>query len=215
MTFSLFLPDKEKFSWPHLYFLVVIRLNVYRLIISHISGCAKSSCKIRCSPWLCHDTSPTRERYLRFKRINDLGTGARFLSNATHKPWAKNYKMYDYITEELSSPLPHKPFKLNWKRSLSQGHSNGRIMVRFGYLGAQILRRFQAIISFLAPICKSQVKFRGAIKRLFEEYLGDDKKELAWNGMRLELMKNYNGKKVPILLIQGLPTILWKTLQPS
>ena len=31
----------------------------------------------------------------------DLGQGAGFYLNATQEPWAKNYRMYDYLTKEL------------------------------------------------------------------------------------------------------------------
>jgi S-formylglutathione hydrolase len=32
----------------------------------------------------------------------DFGTGAGFYIDATQAPWSTNYKMYTYITEELS-----------------------------------------------------------------------------------------------------------------
>ena len=31
----------------------------------------------------------------------DFGSGAGFYVNATSGDWAKNYKMYDYVTKEL------------------------------------------------------------------------------------------------------------------
>ena len=54
----------------------------------------------------------------------DLGKGAGFYENATQHPWAKNYNMYTYITEELaaiaSTLIPH----FSGEESI-MGHSMG------------------------------------------------------------------------------------------
>src|SRR5262245_57263605 len=54
----------------------------------------------------------------------DIGTGAGFYVNATEDPWARHYKMYDYVTDEIvsvvNSNLPVDPAR----KSIS-GHSMG------------------------------------------------------------------------------------------
>jgi S-formylglutathione hydrolase len=56
----------------------------------------------------------------------DFGTGAGFYVDATQEPWAKGYKMYSYIAQEL----PEKLFKafpqwLDGERVSITGHSMG------------------------------------------------------------------------------------------
>ena len=42
----------------------------------------------------------------------DFGTGAGFYVNATQSPWAKHYRMYDYVVSELPEAIaPNFPIK--------------------------------------------------------------------------------------------------------
>ena len=54
----------------------------------------------------------------------DFGTGAGFYVNATEKPWAQNYKMYDYVTKELPE-LINALFPVDTSRRSICGHSMG------------------------------------------------------------------------------------------
>ena len=54
----------------------------------------------------------------------DFGSGAGFYVDATETPWAKNYRMYSYITEELPQ-LIHDNFSVDPSRQGIFGHSMG------------------------------------------------------------------------------------------
>ena len=47
------------------------------------------------------DTSPRGDDVPDVPERYDLGKGAGFYVNATLEPWAKHYRMYDYVTQEL------------------------------------------------------------------------------------------------------------------
>jgi S-formylglutathione hydrolase len=53
----------------------------------------------------------------------DLGQGAGFYVNATQAPWSRNFRMYDYIVEELPAWVESDPAASN-VRAIS-GHSMG------------------------------------------------------------------------------------------
>lgn len=128
----------------------------------------------------------------------DFGTGAGFYLNATEAPWARHYRMYDYVVEELPA-LVKKNFAADPERQGISGHSMG------GHgaltIGLKNPRTFGSISAF-APICHPSVCPWGT--KAFSNYLGDD--EAAWadyDATRLassvtELPKH------PILIDQGL-----------
>ena len=53
----------------------------------------------------------------------DFGIGAGFYLNATQEPWAKHYRMHDYVVQELPA-LVEAHFPASDKRGIS-GHSMG------------------------------------------------------------------------------------------
>ena len=53
----------------------------------------------------------------------DFGLGAGFYLNATQEPWAKHYRMHDYVVQELPA-LVEAHFPASEKRGIS-GHSMG------------------------------------------------------------------------------------------
>ena len=54
----------------------------------------------------------------------DFGSGAGFYVNATEGKWAKNYKMYDYVTKELPD-LVTAMFPVSASKKAITGHSMG------------------------------------------------------------------------------------------
>jgi len=72
---------------------------------------------------ICPDTSPRGLNIPGEDDSYDLGTGAGFYVNATQEPWQKNYRMYEYITEELSVVVIDN-FPVNGREAIS-GHSMG------------------------------------------------------------------------------------------
>jgi S-formylglutathione hydrolase len=119
---------------------------------------------------VCPDTSPRGEAIANDEAY-DLGQGAGFYVNATEEPWAKHYRMYDYILEELPGII-RQHFPVTDKQSIF-GHSMG------GH-GALVLAlknpEFYTSVSAFAPIVSpTQVPWG---HKALGAYLGDD--QAAW-----------------------------------
>ncbi|WP_299005904.1 S-formylglutathione hydrolase [uncultured Shewanella sp.] len=136
----------------------------------------------------------------------DLGLGAGFYLNATQAPWAKHYRMFDYVLTELPE-LIEANFAVSDKRAIS-GHSMG------GH-GALVLgltfERYTSISAF-SPICHPMSSPWG--KKAFTAYLGEDLD--SWKQYdAVELMRS-KGISTPILIDQGLDDpFLEKELKPE
>jgi len=72
---------------------------------------------------ICPDTSP-RGDDVPDDEGYDFGKGAGFYVDATEAPWAKNFQMYSYVTEELPQ-LIAKHFPVDMNRQGITGHSMG------------------------------------------------------------------------------------------
>ena len=97
----------------------------------------------------------------------DFGLGAGFYVNATQEPWARHYRMYDYVVQELPA-LVEANFPVSTRRGIS-GHSMG------GH-GALICAlknpgRYQSVSAF-APIVNPSNCPWG--EKAFGNYLGED-----------------------------------------
>jgi S-formylglutathione hydrolase len=63
----------------------------------------------------------------------DLGQGAGFYVNATQAPWARHYRMYDYVTRELPALVEAELPLIPGRRAIA-GHSmggHGALLVSF------------------------------------------------------------------------------------
>ena len=143
---------------------------------------------------ICPDTSPRgtdlpgeHERY-------DLGSGAGFYVNATREPWARHYRMYDYVVQELpslvESQLPVLPV-----RGIS-GHSMGG----HGALVCALRNpgRYRSVSAF-APIANPTACPWG--EQAFQAYLGDDR--AAWADWDASLLIAGARERLPLLVDQG------------
>ncbi|OOR89400.1 S-formylglutathione hydrolase [Moraxella caviae] len=125
----------------------------------------------------------------------DLGQGAGFYLNATQEPWAKHFKMYDYIVDELPD-LINAHFPTNGKQAIS-GHSMG------GHgaltIGLKNPDRYASVSAFSPIVAPSQVPWG---QKAFLAYLGENAQD--WQIYdSVELIKQ--GKKLPHILVdQGL-----------
>lgn len=191
MTFSIYLPsNQEKKNIPLIWWLSGLTCTDDNF--SQKSGFQRLAEKHQVAVMI-PDTSP-RGEHVADDEAYDLGQGAGFYLNATQEPWAKHYKMYTYIAEELSaiakSLIPH----FSGKESI-MGHSmggHGALVV-----GMKNKERFRAISAF-APIL-SPSKIPWGLKA-FSTYLGDDKEAWkAWDAS--ELIKEAG--MPPILITQG------------
>ena len=139
------------------------------------------------------DTSPRGED-VADDPAYDLGQGAGFYLNATKEPWAKNYRMDDYITRELPE-LIETNFPVSDKRSI-MGHSMG------GHGALTIALRnpgkYQAVSAFSPIVAPSQVPWG---EKAFSSYLGDDRE--AWKAHDATALLAGAEERLPILIDQG------------
>lgn len=131
----------------------------------------------------------------------DFGSAAGFYVNATEEPWAKHYKMYDYITKELPDLLFNDPEfsgKLDGTRVSISGHSMG------GH-GALTLflknpGKYKSVSAF-SPI-SNPVNAPWGVKA-FTGYFGADNKDLWKQHDATELIAGYSGPTPTILIDVG------------
>ncbi len=124
----------------------------------------------------------------------DFGLGAGFYVNATREPFAKHYRMYDYIVSELPQLLEAE-LPLNEQRAIS-GHSmggHGALVI-----GLRNRERYRSISAF-SPIC-NPVNCPWGIKA-FSGYLGDDQRQ--WQQYDASILLEKAQNPLPILVDQG------------
>ena len=143
---------------------------------------------------VCPDTSPRGED-VADDEAYDLGQGAGFYLNATEAPWAKHYRMYDYIVEELPA-LIREHFPVSDKQSIC-GHSMG------GH-GALVLAlknpEFYTSVSAFAPIVSPTQAPWG--HKALGAYLGDNK--MAWQQYDAVKLIEHGARVRSLLVDQGL-----------
>ncbi|GAA3925917.1 S-formylglutathione hydrolase [Luteimonas lutimaris] len=124
----------------------------------------------------------------------DLGKGAGFYVNATREPWAKHYRMYDYVVDELPAWVEAN-LPATDARAVS-GHSmggHGALVIALRNPG-----RYRSVSAFSPIVAPSQVPW-GA--KAFDAYLGDDRE--AWKQYdAVELVKGAR-ETLPLLVDQG------------
>lgn len=124
----------------------------------------------------------------------DLGKGAGFYLNATQEPWAKHYRMYDYIVEELPA-LIEANFPASDSRSI-MGHSmggHGALTIALKNPG-----RYRAVSAFSPIVAPSQVPWG---EKAFTAYLGPDRE--TWTQYDATALLASAKERLPILIDQG------------
>lgn len=125
----------------------------------------------------------------------DFGEGAGFYLNATHAPWAKRFRMYDYVTHELPA-LVHAFFPTLPNREGIMGHSmggHGALVAAFKQPGRYLS------VSALAPISAPSRCPWG--RNAFTKYLGLD--QAAWKEYDASQLVSRARTTFPILVDQG------------
>lgn len=124
----------------------------------------------------------------------DFGLGAGFYVNATQAPWARNYRMHDYVVHELPA-LIEANFSVSTKRGIS-GHSMGG----HGALVCALRNpgRYQSLSAF-APICNPLNVPWG--EKAFSRYLGEDR--TSWRDWDASVLLAEAVEPLPILIDQG------------
>src|SRR5215469_6062074 len=171
MTFSVFVPDhREGTKLP-----VVTYLS--GLTCTHANVTEKGEFRSACAEhgliFVAPDTSPRGEGVPGDPANSyDFGLGAGFYVDATEAPFARNYRMWTYVTDELPKLIAEQ-FPVDAKRQSIMGHSMGG----HGALTCALRNphRYRAASAFAPIVAPSQVPW--GIKAL-GGYLGSNKD--AW-----------------------------------
>ena len=204
MTFGLFLPaEAETGAVPVLWYLS-------GLTCTHENAMVKAGAQ----RWAAEagialvfpDTSPRGEGVAN-DAAYDLGQGAGFYVNATQKPWAPHFRMWDYVTDELPRVL-FNAFPLAEEAQAITGHSmggHGALTIAMSFPG-----RFRSVSAF-APICNPTGSDWG--RKQFTAYLGTD--ESAWAPHDATLLMKKRGFDGPMLIDQGTSDQFLDLLKPE
>ncbi len=124
----------------------------------------------------------------------DFGQGAGFYVDATEEPWARNYRMHDYVTRELPA-LVEASFPVTGSRSIA-GHSmggHGALVCALKHPGS-----YKAVSAF-SPIVNPAAVPWG--EKAFGRYLGPNRDRwLKWDACALIATAP---ERLPILIDQG------------
>ena len=137
----------------------------------------------------------------------DLGQGAGFYLNATEHPWVNNFKMWDYITLDLTNII-NKHFNVDMARQSIMGHSmggHGALTIGMGIPG-----RFKSI-SALSPICNPTGADWG--RKQLAAYLGND--EQSWLGHDSSILMSNEGFDGKVLIDIGSNDQFMDLLRPE
>ncbi|CAK6698763.1 S-formylglutathione hydrolase [Synechococcus sp. BA-124 BA4] len=125
----------------------------------------------------------------------DFGHGAGFYLNASEAPWARHYRMHDYVVEELPELL-ERELPLNGRRGVS-GHSmggHGALVCALRHPGL-----YRSVSAF-APISHPSRCPWG--EKAFSRYLGPDRSRWReWDACELIVSAP---ERLPLLIDQGL-----------
>lgn len=192
MTFGLFLPQEAQ-DGP-----VPLLWYLSGLTCTHENAMTKAGAQAWAAEHgiaLCFpDTSPRGDE-VADDDAYDLGKGAGFYVNATEEPWAKHYRMWDYITEELPALLGNS-FALDMDRQSITGHSMGG----HGALTMAMSPRGQfRSVSAFAPISNPTASDWG--RKQLSAYLGNN--EELWSLHDATLCMRTHGFDGPILIDTG------------
>jgi len=169
MTFSVYVPaHKDGTKLPVVWYLS-------GLTCTHANVTEKGEYRAACAElgliFVAPDTSPRGENVPGDPaNAYDFGIGAGFYVDATQEPFAHNYRMWSYVTEELPK-LVTGHFPVDAARQSILGHSMGG----HGALTAalRLPDRFRAASAFAPIVAPSHVPW--GIKAL-GGYLGDNKR---------------------------------------
>lgn len=194
MNFSIFLPPQAKTaSVPVLYWLSGLTCSDENFVQK--AGAQRYAAEHGVAI-VATDTSPRGDKIPDDPQGSwDFGLGAGFYVNATEDPWRVNYRMYDYITEEIPALIAAN-FPILPELSAIFGHSMGG----HGALTIALRNpdRYRSVSAFSPIVAPSQCPWG---TKALGNYLGDD----------IEKWKNYDSceliragaQQLPMLVDQG------------
>ncbi|SDD70832.1 S-formylglutathione hydrolase [Paracoccus isoporae] len=204
MTFAVYLPPQaETAEVPVLWYLS-------GLTCTHENAMTKAGAQDHAAreglALIFPDTSPRGEGVADDEAF-DLGQGAGFYLNATQDPWAKHFRMWDYIAQELPD-LVFDAFPLDRAAQGITGHSMGG----HGALTlAMTLPDTYRSVSAFAPIANPSESDWG--RKQFAAYLGEDRD--AWAAHDATLLMADRGYPGEILIDQGTEDQFLDLLRPE
>jgi S-formylglutathione hydrolase len=170
MTFSIFLPPHadQGGKLPVVWYLS-------GLTCTHANVTEKGEYRAACAKhglvFIAPDTSP-RGVTVPDADGYDFGQGAGFYVDATQEPWAANFRMWSYVTEELPALIAAE-LPIDLERQGITGHSmggHGALTVALSFPD-----RFRSVSAFAPIVAPSQVPWG---QKALGGYLGDDRS--AW-----------------------------------
>ncbi|MBJ2151118.1 S-formylglutathione hydrolase [Paracoccus sp. IB05] len=204
MTFGLFLPEgAEDGPVPLLWYLSGLTCTHENAMVK--AGAQRWAAEAGIA-LIFPDTSPRGEAVANDEAY-DLGQGAGFYVNATEGPWARHYKMWDYVTDELPD-LVFRAFPLEEGLQAITGHSmggHGALTIAMSFPG-----RFSSVSAF-SPICNPMASDWG--RKQFTAYLGAD--ESTWAPHDASALMRKRGFDGPVLIDQGTSDQFIDLLKPE
>ena len=167
MAFSIFLPPQAEDggNLPVVWYLS-------GLTCTHANVTEKGEYRAACAElgliFVAPDTSPRGDDVPDVEEY-DFGKGAGFYVDAAEEPWAKNYRMWSYVTEELPA-LVAAEFPVDMDRQGITGHSmggHGALTVALNFSN-----RFRGVSAFAPIVAPSQVPWG---QKALSGYLGDNR----------------------------------------
>ena len=194
MNFSIYLPPQaESESVPVLYWLSGLTCTDENFVQK--AGAQRYAAEHGVA-LVATDTSPRGEQVPDDPDGSwDFGIGAGFYVNATEDPWRTNYRMYDYITEEIPAVVA-EAFPVQAERSAIFGHSMG------GH-GALVIAlrnpdRYRSVSAFSPIVAPTRCPWG---EKALGLYLGDNVENWK-NYDSCELIRAGAGQ-LPLLVDQG------------
>jgi S-formylglutathione hydrolase len=208
MTFSIYLPPQANGGerLPVVWYLS-------GLTCTHANVTEKGEYRAACAELglilVAPDTSPRGEGVPDdVAGAYDFGLGAGFYVDATREPWAANYRMWTYVTEELPA-LVIGEFPADGQAQAITGHSMG------GHGALTVALRnpglFRSVSAFAPIVAPSQVPWG---QKALGGYLGDD--PAAWRKHDAVALIE-DGARLPELLVDvgDSDTFIEKELRPE
>jgi S-formylglutathione hydrolase len=194
MRFGVFLPPQAQGARvPVLYWLSGLTCTEENFIVK--AGAQRVAAELGLA-LVVPDTSPRGLKIPGDDAAYDFGVGAGFYVDATREPWARNYRMYSYVTSELPA-LVAGEFPLDAARAGIFGHSmggHGALTIALKNPG-----RYQSVSAF-API-SSPMRVPWGEKAL-TGYLGAER--AAWREYdATALIEDRGWRGPPLLVDQG------------
>jgi S-formylglutathione hydrolase len=206
MTFGVYLPPQAEAGAP-----LPVLWFLSGLTCTHANVTEKGGFQRFCAElgiiFVAPDTSP-RGAEVPDEPDYDFGQGAGFYVDASEEPYAANYRMYSYLTDELPELIARK-FPADLARQGISGHSMGG----HGALTLALKNpgRFRSVSAFAPIVAPSRVPWG---EKALSRYLGEDRS--TWR-LSDSVALIEDGARLPELLVDqgGDDTFLDRELRPE